>query len=109
MTQVKAPEGYYGHIFNDELFITHDPMKKIADNAPLGVDEVKQIVGDIDDAKTIEILELRPTVVEFEEAAAWVSGNSEILGKAGRPLTGDGAQIVDILTADEDEEPARPH
>ncbi len=81
------------------------PMKRAPDKSALNVDEVKHILGDIDDAKMIEILELRPTIAELEEAAIWAGGDGEILGEARPPLTGKAAEIVDILTADEEEEP----
>jgi hypothetical protein len=86
------------------------PSPTQRDRAPaLTPDEVRQILGDIDDAKLIDILALRPTVAELEEAAVWATGNGDILGKEGKPLAGIAAAIVDILTADEEEEPPRVH
>jgi hypothetical protein len=66
-------------------------------------DDIKRILGDIDESKVIEILELKPTVADVEEAAVWARGNGDILAKAGRPQTGVIAQIADIVTADEEE------
>jgi hypothetical protein len=70
-------------------------------------DDVKHIVGDIEEWKIIEILALKPTLTEVEEAAVWASGNGDVLAKAGHPQVGVIAQIVEILTADE-EEPELP-
>jgi hypothetical protein len=71
----------------------------------INADQLRAIVGDIDDAKFIEILELRPTVAEVEQAAIWATGNGDILAKEGRPLSDKAAQIVEILTAEEEEPP----
>ena len=69
------------------------------------VDQVKSILGDVDNAKLIEILEMQPTLVELELAAIWAAGNGDILAKDGRPLTDRVAAIVEVLTADEEEPP----
>jgi hypothetical protein len=66
--------------------------------------ELRAILGDLDDAKVLEILDLNPTVLELEEAAVWSGGDGDILGKEGRPLTGITAQVFEILTRDEQEE-----
>lgn len=73
--------------------------------AEVGRDDVRRILGDIDEDKILEILALKPTFAELEEAAIWVSGDGDVLARSGRPLTGLVADIVDILTADEDEPP----
>jgi len=65
--------------------------------------ELRSIVGNIDEAKIIEILKLNPTVADLEEAALWAGGEGDTLGKEGHPLTGTAAQVFDILIADEDE------
>ena len=72
---------------------------------PITRNDLKSIVGDIDDAKVIEILALKPTLAELEEAAIWTAGDGDALAKSGRPLTGTTAEIVEILTADEEEPP----
>jgi hypothetical protein len=66
---------------------------------------VKAILGDIDEAKIIEILELQPAFADLEEAALWATGDGDVLAKEGRELSGTAAEIVEILTADEEEEP----
>ncbi len=68
------------------------------------VDDVRRIVGEIDDAKTVAILALHPTMVDLEQAALWAVGDGDVLAKQGRPLTGVAAAVFDLLTADEDED-----
>jgi hypothetical protein len=69
-------------------------------------DDVKRILGELDDAKLLDILALRPTVLEVEEASMWLSGDSDVFG-AGQPLKRVAGNIVAILTADEEEERTR--
>lgn len=67
--------------------------------------ELKLIVGNVDENQVIDILKLQPTVGELEEAVVWATGDGDVLAKEGRPLTGKISDIVEILTADEDEPP----
>jgi hypothetical protein len=68
-------------------------------------DDLRRMLGDIDDVKIIEILALRPSLADLEAAAIWATGDGDVLGKSGRPRAGVVADIVDILAADEDEPP----
>jgi hypothetical protein len=73
-----------------------------------GRSDLARILGDLDDAQIAEILTLQPTLVEVEQAALWVEGEGEVLSASGHTLSGVVAEIVDIVTADEeDEEPPR--
>ena len=77
---------------------------------PIMRDDIKAILGDVDEAQLIEILALKPTVAELEEASIWATGDGEVIGKGGQPpLTGKVAAIVEIIAADEDEEPPTAH
>jgi hypothetical protein len=69
--------------------------------------ELKTIVGDVDETQTVEILKLQPTLAELEEAVVWASGDGDVLAKERHTLTDKVAEIVDILTADDEDEPAR--
>jgi hypothetical protein len=72
-------------------------------------EDAKRILGDLDDAKMIEILALNPSPADLEQAAIWATGDGDVLARSGHPLAGVIAEIVDILTADEEEEPAPVH
>jgi hypothetical protein len=55
----------------------------------------------------LPIMELRPTILDIEEASMWLAGDRDVFGP-GLPLQGTASQIVAILTADEEEdEPPR--
>ena len=78
----------------------------ILSRRPATYDDVKSILGDIDDTKILPILALRPTVADVEEASLWLGGDPDVFG-AAEPIKGIASQIVTILTADEEEEPPR--
>lgn len=70
--------------------------------------DLTRILGDLDDAKIVEILALHPTVPELEQAAIWASGEGDVLARKGHKLVGVVAGIVDIVTADEEDEESPP-
>ena len=69
-------------------------------------DEIVAILGSLDEDKLIALVNLSPTVAEVEEASAWLDGDRDVFG-AEPPLKGTAAEIVTLLTADEEEEPPR--
>lgn len=68
-------------------------------------DDVRRLVGDIENGRALEILALRPTIADLERAALWAAGSGDVLGKQDPPLLGTAAAVVEILTTDEEEEP----
>jgi len=69
-------------------------------------DDVKDILGELDAAKLLAIMSLRPTIADIEEASIWLSGDADVFS-AGEPVKGVASEIVTILTENEDEEPVR--
>jgi hypothetical protein len=69
-------------------------------------DEIKAVLGAVDEAALLEIVALRPTIRDLEEAVTWLSGDRDIFG-AGEPLKDVAAEIVAILTANEEDEESR--
>ena len=69
-------------------------------------DDIKGILGDLDPADMLEIVSLKPTIADVEEASVWLAGDADVFG-AGEPIKGVAADIVTILTENEDEELAR--
>jgi len=59
--------------------------------------EIRQIVGELDDAKLEAILATGVTPAELEEALAWAEGESDVMGKMARPLEGRVAAAYEIL------------
>jgi hypothetical protein len=81
-------------------------MPQMQENQHATRDEIVAILGSLDEAKLIALVNLRPTVAEVEEASAWLDGDRDVFG-AEPPLKGTAAEIVTLLTADEEEEPPR--
>jgi hypothetical protein len=69
----------------------------------IGREEMTRILGDIDDVKVVEILALSRSVDDIEEAAAWRSGNRDVLARDGRTLSSATSAIVELLATDEEE------
>lgn len=67
-------------------------------------DDIRRILGALDETKLLEIVGLRPTILDVEEASLWLAGDSDVFG-SGQPLHTAAGEIVAILTADEEEEP----
>ena len=64
-------------------------------------DDVIRLLGDLSDHMVVEILETGANLEQLEEAAAWLIGESDVMGDARIPLTGPAAQVYDILIRDE--------
>ena len=70
------------------------------------LNDVKTILGELEEAKLLDILALSPTVLDIEEASMWLSGDSDVFD-GSQPLKQVAGDIVAILTAEEEEEPTR--
>ncbi len=66
-------------------------------------EDVRRILGEVDDAKVIDIMALHPTVRDVELASMWLAGDADVFG-AGQPLPELAGEIVALLTADEEDE-----
>ena len=77
---------------------------KVPEHKPrhLTPQDVRHILGDLDDAKIAAILATEATPEELEEVAAWASGESDVMGELERPLEGVVATVYDILMTGED-------
>jgi hypothetical protein len=64
--------------------------------------DIRDIVGDLDGAKVAALLATEANPEELEEARAWASGESDIMGELERPLGGVVARLYDILMSGEE-------
>ncbi len=67
-------------------------------------DDVVRLLGDIGDGGVVAVLELTPTLLEVEEAAAWLDARDPATPRQSYPQTRRVAQIIEIADRD-DEEP----
>ena len=72
-------------------------------------EDLKKILGDMDDATAIAILDMHPTISQVEQACFWANGQVDMLGPEQRASESVVAQIFDILTADDEDEPRSGH
>jgi len=70
-------------------------------------EDISRLLGALDERRTLDILALRPTLSDVEQAAVWLAGDGDVIAKSGHPLAGVVAEILDILAVD-DEEPPKP-
>ena len=67
-------------------------------------EDIARLLGRLDDKDVVDILALTPTVVEVEEASAWLDGSENKAARRGHPQTSRVVAILDIVDPD-DEEP----
>jgi hypothetical protein len=67
---------------------------------PTTLSEIRQTVGELDDAKLEAILATGATPAELEQALAWAEGESDVMGKLARPLEGRVAAVYEILATE---------
>lgn len=72
-----------------------------------GRDDLQRILGELSDPKLIEILELNPSIADLEEATMCMAGDHDILAKSGHHVSATAGRIVEIMTAEDEEEPPR--
>jgi predicted phosphoribosyltransferase len=108
-----GPFGAIGYHYDDFRQLTdEDVVGTLArfhphqdkDLVKVSADEVRGIVGDADETKISEILTLTPSREELAEACTWATGDGDLLARQGHKLQGKAAQIVNILTADQEED-----
>lgn len=66
-------------------------------------EDITRIFGELDHSILLDIINLKPTVEDLEQAAAWLSGDQDIFGPQ-HALHHPVSTIVSILTADEEDE-----
>lgn len=67
-------------------------------------EDIRRIVGELDDQRITEILALEPTAAELMQAITWLSDDDAVRHEATAMPAGRAAQICEILAADDMEE-----
>jgi hypothetical protein len=70
-------------------------------------ERVREICGDITDSQASALLAVGLSEEELEEAVAWASGESDVMGDERRPLSDRVAAAYDILTVNIEPEERR--
>jgi hypothetical protein len=69
-----------------------------------GSEELRRMIGDVDDATIAKIIDLHPTLSDVEQALMWLNAEGDIPDRQGHPLEGNAAIIFDLLKPEEEEE-----
>ena len=104
MTQVNAPFKAAGYKINMSSSSTSSGPRG---RQTAGREDLERILG-FDEPKLIDVLELKPTVADLEAAAICMTGDYDVLAKRGHHVSAVAARIIEILTADDEEEPPLP-
>lgn len=84
--------------------MSNDPKTQL--HEPASTRDINAVLGALDENDLLDIAALRPSLRDLDEAATWLSGDRDIFG-AGEPLRGIAAEIVAILTPDNDDQALR--
>jgi hypothetical protein len=68
--------------------------------------DVRNILGDLDDAKVADILALKPSLADLEDVAICMAGDHDVLAKSGHHIPVTAAEIMELL-AEADKEAER--
>jgi hypothetical protein len=74
---------------------------------PIKLEDIRQLIGDVDDVDTTAIIATGATRAELEQAWLCAQGYGHVVGRNGYPLIGAAAQVFDILASCREEDPPR--
>jgi hypothetical protein len=72
-------------------------------DAPAKLADVRELVGDIDEAAAAAIIATGATRAELEQAVFYARGYGDVVDRSGHPLAGAAAQVYEILVIDQEE------
>jgi hypothetical protein len=73
---------------------------------PASTVDVRKVLGELDDATVMDILALKPSLADLEDAAICMAGGHDVLAKSGHHVPVTAARIIELL-AEEEEAPER--
>lgn len=79
-------------------------MERGAMDMPMTSDDVITILGPVDETLVADVIATGATQAELAEAFAWVSNDEALIGEGRHLPAGRVAALVDLLTADEEEQ-----
>ncbi|GIK49335.1 MAG: hypothetical protein KJZ75_00795 [Hyphomonadaceae bacterium] len=67
-------------------------------------DDVRHIVGDVEDVTLAAILSYAPNLRDLSDAAIWVRGDGDLIAREHRELGANALAIAELLSRVEEEE-----
>jgi NAD+ synthase (glutamine-hydrolysing) len=71
---------------------------------PAAIADIRRLLADIDDVTAAEIMKLKPTLADLDEAMLWLAEGDDTRAQTGRPHRHVAAAIVDMLGVEDEEE-----
>jgi hypothetical protein len=66
-------------------------------------EDVRHVLGDLEDVTVAEILSARPTFADLSDAAIWARGDGDLVAREGKELTGPALAVAEIITRQDEE------
>ncbi|MGD9980512.1 MAG: hypothetical protein AB7H66_10615 [Hyphomonadaceae bacterium] len=66
------------------------------------LEDVRHVLGEVEDTVIAEILSVRPTCRDLSEAAIWAHGDSDLVVRERGELTAGALAVAEILVRHED-------
>jgi hypothetical protein len=60
-------------------------------------DDVKRSFGGLDDLTVSEVLSAQPSLRDLSDAALWLRGDGDLIGREHREITANAQAVIDIL------------
>lgn len=70
------------------------------------VEDVRHVLGELEEIEVAHIMALRPTYGELSEAALWARGDGDLAAREARDLSDAAIAIASIIVAADDAESA---
>ena len=69
-------------------------------------DDIRHVLGAIDDAMVVKILSKKPSFEDLSDAAIWVRGDGDLIARDQLELSATARAIAEVLARDAESEPA---
>jgi hypothetical protein len=66
-------------------------------------DDIRHVLGDIDDTTVAEILAVRPSYGDLSDAAIWARGDGDLIAREHRELSAGAMAVAEILVREDEE------
>ncbi len=70
---------------------------------PATSDDIRHVLGDIDDTTTAEILAVQPSYGDLSDAAIWARGDGDLITREHRELSAGARAVAEILVREDEE------
>lgn len=71
-------------------------------------DDIRHMLGELDDVVVAEILAAQPSYGDLSEATIWARGDGDLTAREHKELSAEAIAIAEILSRQEDDEQAEP-